>query len=74
MGRSRKQRRLSQQDLKALGYTPGLMARRYDADGRARLEQLTAENSGRPSLFLGTDQTTVLPQTRKLAKGARQRE
>ncbi len=44
---NRRRRRLTQQDLKALGYTPGLMARRYDTDGRARLEQLTSEASGR---------------------------
>ena len=49
---NRRRRRLSQQDLRAAGVTPGLMARRYDADGRARLEQLVPEDSGRPSLFL----------------------
>ena len=47
-----RRRRLSQQDLRAMGVTAGLMARRYDADGRARLEQLTSEASGRPALFL----------------------
>jgi hypothetical protein len=45
---NRRRRRLSQQDLRAMGTTPGLMARRYDAAGRARLEQLTSEASGRP--------------------------
>jgi hypothetical protein len=31
-----------------MGTTPGLMARRYDAGGRGRLEQLTSEASGQP--------------------------
>jgi hypothetical protein len=31
--------------------TPGLMARRYDPDGRARLEQLAPEGSGRRQQF-----------------------
>lgn len=40
----RNRRRLSQQDLQAAGVTPGLMARRYDADGvRAAVTQLAAE-------------------------------
>jgi hypothetical protein len=39
----RRRRRLSRQDLKAAGITPALMARRYDAAGRARLEQLAPE-------------------------------
>jgi hypothetical protein len=30
----RSRRRLSQHDLQAAGVIPGLMARRYDADGR----------------------------------------
>lgn len=45
-------RRLSQQDLRALGVSHGLMAHRIGPDGRARLEQLTPEASGRPALFL----------------------
>jgi hypothetical protein len=56
---NRRRRRLSQQDLRAMGTTPGLMARRYDAGGRGRLEQLTSEASGRPP-FYAPDQTTVL--------------
>ena len=47
-----RRRRLSQQDLRALGASAGLIARRIGPDGRARLEQLTPEASGRPSLFL----------------------
>jgi hypothetical protein len=47
----KRKRRLSQQDLRTLGVTPGLMARRISPDGRTRLEQLTADTSGRPSLF-----------------------
>jgi len=42
--RSRR-RRLSQQDLRAAGATPGLMAHRIGPDGRARLEQLAPEGS-----------------------------
>jgi hypothetical protein len=37
-----RKRRLSQQDLRAAGVTPGLMAHKVGPDGRARLEQLTA--------------------------------
>jgi hypothetical protein len=51
--------------LKAMGATPGLMAHKVGPDGRARLEQLTAEDSGRPSLFCGPDQTNVLLRARK---------
>jgi hypothetical protein len=40
MGRRRK---LTKAKLQAAGATPGLMAGRYTPDGRARLEQLTAE-------------------------------
>jgi hypothetical protein len=47
----KRRRRLSQQALRAMGATPGLMARRYDPDGRARLEQITAESSGRRQQF-----------------------
>jgi hypothetical protein len=39
-------RRLSQQDLRALGVTPGLILHKVSPDGHARLEQLTAEASG----------------------------
>jgi hypothetical protein len=35
-------RLLTQQDLRAMGTTPCLMAHRISPDGRARLEQLTA--------------------------------
>jgi hypothetical protein len=51
MSRSRKKRRLSQQDLRSLGATRGLMSRRIGPDGRTKLEQLTAEASRRPSPF-----------------------
>ena len=43
-----RKRRLSQQDLRAAGVTPVLMTTRYDATGRARLEQLTADASVHP--------------------------
>jgi hypothetical protein len=44
--RSRK-KHLSKQDLQDLGATPGLIARRIGADGRARLEQLAPESQQR---------------------------
>jgi hypothetical protein len=34
-----------------MGATPGLMAQRISPDGRARLEQLAPEGSGRRRLF-----------------------
>jgi hypothetical protein len=43
-----KKKRLSQQDLRTLGATPGLILHKVSPDGRARLEQLTAEASSRP--------------------------
>jgi hypothetical protein len=49
---SRKRRRLTKAELRAMGATPGLMAHRIGPDGRARLEQLAPEGSGQPSLFL----------------------
>jgi hypothetical protein len=49
--RERKKRRLSQQDLRVAGTTPGLMVRRYGADGRARLEQLAPESFERRQSF-----------------------
>jgi hypothetical protein len=58
--KSRKKRQLTKAQLRAMGATPGLMAHRVGPDGRARLEQLTAEASGRLSLFCGPDQTNVL--------------
>jgi hypothetical protein len=45
--RSRKRRQLTLAELRAIGATPGLMARRYDADGPARLKQLAPEGSER---------------------------
>ncbi len=47
-----RKKRLSQQDLRAMGATPGLMARRVGPDGRARLEQLTAEASRQRKDFI----------------------
>ena len=45
---SRKRRRkLTQAELRALGATPGLMARRIGPDGRSRLEQLAPESRSR---------------------------
>jgi hypothetical protein len=50
--RSRKKRRLSQQDLRAMGATPGLMAHRVGPDGRAHLEQLAPEGAERRRDFI----------------------
>ena len=47
-----RKRRLSQQNLRAMGVSPSLMAHRVGLDGRSRLEQLTSEGSARPPLFL----------------------
>jgi hypothetical protein len=48
----RKSRRLTKGELRAIGATPGLMARRYDADSCARLEQLVPESPARRSKFI----------------------
>lgn len=48
--RSRR-RKLTKAELRAMGCTPGFVVRRYDAQERARLEQLTAEDSRGSSLF-----------------------
>lgn len=48
-----RRRRLTQQDLRALGVRPALVATRYAPDGeRATVQQLAPEASRRPSLFL----------------------
>jgi hypothetical protein len=44
---NRKRRKLTKAELRALGATPGLMARRIRPDGRARVEQIAPEGSGR---------------------------
>jgi hypothetical protein len=48
----RRRRRLSRQDLKAAGATPGFMVRRVGLDGRARLEQLAPEGFDRKRDFI----------------------
>jgi len=50
--RDRKKGQLTRAELRAMGATPGLMARRYDADGRARLEQLAPEGPERRRDFV----------------------
>jgi hypothetical protein len=50
--RDRKRRKLTQAELRALGTTPGLMARRTGADGRARVEQLAPESETRRRDFV----------------------
>jgi hypothetical protein len=47
----RRKKSLSQQDLQAAGVSAGLMVRRYGADGRARLEQLSPESFERRQSF-----------------------
>jgi hypothetical protein len=64
--KSRKKQALTKAELRAMGVTPGLMARRVGPDGRARLEQLTSEASEvrRPS-FLRRASNNCLPQEEK---------
>jgi hypothetical protein len=50
VSRSRKSR-LSQQDLRDAGVSPGLMAHKVGADGRARLEELMPEGPERRKIF-----------------------
>ena len=47
----RKKRTLTKAELRTLGVSPGLMACWVGPDGRARLEQLTAEGSRRREVF-----------------------
>jgi hypothetical protein len=49
---SRKRPKLTKAELRALGATPGLMARRIGADGRARVEQLAPESEARRRDFV----------------------
>jgi hypothetical protein len=49
--RDRRARKPSRAELRAMGLTPGLMARRYTPDGRARLKQLTPEARERRQQF-----------------------
>jgi hypothetical protein len=57
--KSRKTRTLTKAELRALAVTPGLMAHRVGADGRARLEQLAPEGPERRRDFIRrlTDET-----------------
>jgi hypothetical protein len=63
--RPRKKRQLTKAELRAMGGIPGVMAHRVGPDGRARLEQLTADGSGRSSFFYGEDQTAVRSRRRR---------
>jgi hypothetical protein len=47
-----RKKRLTKQDLRAAGATPGLMVRRIGPDGRARLEQLAPEGPERRRDFI----------------------
>jgi hypothetical protein len=59
---SKRRRKLTQAELRALGATPGLMTRRIGADGRARVEQLAPESRDRRKDFArrltGTDEAS----------------
>jgi hypothetical protein len=46
-----RKRRLSQRELRAAGAAPGLFGWRYRPDGRAQLQQLTAEASRSRQIF-----------------------
>jgi hypothetical protein len=59
--KSRKTRTLTKAELRALAVTPGLMAHRVGPDGRARLEQLTADGSGRSSFFTARTKQLFAP-------------
>ncbi len=48
---ARKNRQLTRAKLREMGATPGLMAHKVGPDGRARLEQLTSEDSVQPSFL-----------------------
>jgi len=48
--RSRR-RKLTKAELRAMGCTPGFVVRRYDAQERARLEQLAPESDARRKIF-----------------------
>ena len=52
--RGRKKRQLTKAELRAMGASPGLMARRYDASsaGRACLEELMPEGPERRRDFI----------------------
>jgi hypothetical protein len=43
----KRRRGLSKAELRALGATPSLLARRIDADGRSTLEQISPESGAR---------------------------
>jgi hypothetical protein len=62
---ARENRQLTRAKLRAMGATPGLMAHKVGPDGRARLEQLTSEGSGRLSLFLRRGSNSCSPRRRK---------
>jgi hypothetical protein len=49
---SRKARRLTKAELRAMGVSPGLMVHRVGPDGRARLEQLAPESDARRQSFV----------------------
>jgi hypothetical protein len=51
-------RKLTKAELRALGATPGVMAHRVGPDGRARLEQLTADARPRPPFGPGLTNNT----------------
>jgi hypothetical protein len=50
--KSRKKQVLTKAELRAMGATPGFMAHKVGADGRARLEQLAPESHERRKDFI----------------------
>ena len=59
--RNRRTRRPTRAELGTMGLTPGLMARRYTPDGRARLEQLAPEGRVRRQKFPRRDTDDTSP-------------
>ncbi len=51
-------RKLTRAELRAMGTTPGLLSCRIGPDGRARLEQLTAESPGARTFDLKLTENT----------------
>lgn len=46
-----RRRKFTKAELRAMGCTPGFVVRRYDAQERARLEQLAPESDTRRKIF-----------------------
>jgi hypothetical protein len=65
-----RKRKLAKAELRAAGVSPGLLVRRVGPDGRARLEQLTAETRPRPPFGPGlTNRADITIDRESEAKG-----